>query len=62
VAKRANYGFVKRQKELQKKQRQDEKAEKKRLKAESAEGGQPDVTDDAGARDESAESESRDGG
>ena len=36
MAKRANYGFVKRQKELQKQQRKQEKAEKKRLKADSA--------------------------
>jgi len=35
VAKRANYGFVKRQKELQKQQKKQEKAEKKRLKADS---------------------------
>jgi len=49
VAKRANYGFVKRQKELKKQQRKEEKAEKKRLKAESA-GGEDQVV--AGQNDE----------
>jgi hypothetical protein len=32
VAKRANYGFVKRQKELKRQERKEEKAEKKRLR------------------------------
>jgi hypothetical protein len=32
VARRANYGFVKRQKEIEKQRKKDEKAEKKRLK------------------------------
>jgi hypothetical protein len=46
VAKRANYGFVKRQKELKRQQRKDEKAEKKRLKKDSAAGDdQPGVAD-----------------
>jgi hypothetical protein len=43
VARRPNYGFVKRQKELQKQQRKDEKDAKKRLKAESAGGDEQAV-------------------
>jgi hypothetical protein len=34
VARRANYGFEKRQKELQKQKKKEEKAEKKRLRKE----------------------------
>jgi len=55
VAKRANYGFVKRQKELQKKQRKDEKAEKKRLKADAAGGDQPVETGEDNEHPGSAE-------
>lgn len=39
MAKRTNYGFAKRQKELKRQQRNEEKAEKKRLKQGSANGG-----------------------
>ena len=34
MARRANYGFEKRQKEVKKQQKRDEKAEKKRLRRE----------------------------
>lgn len=39
MAKRANYGFEKRQKELERQKKRDRKAEKKRMKKESAVGG-----------------------
>lgn len=49
VAKRPNYGFQKRQKELKRQQRKEEKAEKKRLaKDAAADEGQPA---DAGEED-----------
>jgi hypothetical protein len=41
VAKRANYGFEKRQKELKRQQKKDAKAEKKRMKKESGAGDDP---------------------
>jgi hypothetical protein len=37
MARRANYGFEKRQKEVKKQQKRDEKAEKKRLRREGGE-------------------------
>lgn len=47
MAKRANYGFVKRQKELKRQQKSEEKAEKKRLRKESADGdNQPEVVEE----------------
>jgi hypothetical protein len=45
VARRANYGFEKRQNEINRQKKKEEKAEKKRLKRES--GDQPDPTDSA---------------
>jgi hypothetical protein len=56
VAKKPNFGFEKRQKDLKKQQKREEKAEKKRLKregggdaeptegAEELEAGAPDIT------------------
>lgn len=38
MARRGNYGFVKRQKEVKRQQKKEEKAEKKRLKKESGDG------------------------
>jgi hypothetical protein len=38
VARRTNYGFVKRQKELKRQQKKEEKAEKKRIKKERTGG------------------------
>ena len=38
LAKRVNYGFGKRQKELKRQKKREEKAEKKRLKKEAASG------------------------
>ena len=38
MARRANYGFVKRQKELKREEKKAEKAERKRLKKEAGEG------------------------
>ena len=46
MARRPNYGFEKRQKELQRQQKRDDKAERKRLKKEegaSAEGTEPET-------------------
>jgi hypothetical protein len=40
VARRPNFGFEKRQKDLKKQQKREEKAEKKRLKREGGEGGE----------------------
>jgi hypothetical protein len=49
VARRANYGFEKRQKELQKQKKKEEKAEKKRLRKEETalepQGAQPGEAD-----------------
>jgi hypothetical protein len=39
VARRANYGFEKRQKEIQRQKKREEKAEKKRQRKESGEAG-----------------------
>jgi hypothetical protein len=39
VAKRTNYGFQKRQKEIKRQQKKDAKAEKKRLKKEEQQDG-----------------------
>jgi hypothetical protein len=44
MAKRPNYGFVKREKELKKQQKKAEKLEKKRAAKESTD--QPDVQED----------------
>ncbi|HEX2191316.1 MAG TPA: hypothetical protein VHG51_20565 [Longimicrobiaceae bacterium] len=41
MARRPNYGFEKRQKELEKQKKKDEKAEKKRLRKEAAAAGEP---------------------
>jgi hypothetical protein len=41
LAKRPNFGFQKRQKEIKRKQKKDEKRERKRMKKEGAEGGAP---------------------
>ena len=44
MARRPNYGFEKRQKEIQKQAKKDEKAEKKRLRKEAALAGEdPDL-------------------
>lgn len=40
MARRPNFGFEKRQKDLKKQQKREEKAEKKRLKREGGEGGE----------------------
>lgn len=45
MARRPNYGFEKRQKELKKQEKKDEKAERKRLKKEAEERGE--VVDEA---------------
>lgn len=41
MAKRPNFGFQKRQKEIKRKQKKDEKRARKRMKKEGAEGGAP---------------------
>ncbi len=48
MARRANYGFEKRQKEMAKQAKKDEKAEKKRLRKEAADRGEilPDDVED----------------
>ncbi|CAA9298873.1 MAG: hypothetical protein AVDCRST_MAG68-230 [uncultured Gemmatimonadetes bacterium] len=49
MARRPNYGFEKRQKEMLKQQKKDEKEERKRArKAEEQSGDAPAETDDAG--------------
>jgi hypothetical protein len=45
MARRPNYGFEKRQKEIQKKAKQEEKAERKRLRRESGLGTDEFETD-----------------
>lgn len=40
MARRPNYGFEKRQKEIQRQKKKDEKAEKKRLRKEATPGGE----------------------
>jgi hypothetical protein len=70
VARRANYGFEKRQKELKRQKKKDRKAEKKRMKKEAAAGGdQGEVLDggdgDVGAVDDwlsDPDQKSEDGG
>ncbi|MGH7504467.1 MAG: hypothetical protein ACRELX_02400 [Longimicrobiales bacterium] len=48
MARRPNYGFQKRQKELKRQQKKDAKAERKRLKKEGAEDtGEATVSEDA---------------
>jgi len=41
LAKRPNFGFQKRQKEIKRKQKKDEKRARRRMKKEGAEGGAP---------------------
>jgi hypothetical protein len=41
VARRTNYGFEKKQREIKKQKKREKKAEKKRLKKELAEEGAP---------------------
>ncbi len=52
MARRPNYGGEKRQKEIQRQKKRDEKAEKKRLKKEAATAGNQgeEVVDGAGTR------------
>lgn len=51
MARRANYGFEKRQKEIQRQKKKDEKAEKKRMKKEAAAAGAPEMADGQGDGD-----------
>ena len=46
VAKKPNFGFEKRQKDLKKQQKREEKAEKKRLKREGGEPAAPEGVDE----------------
>lgn len=48
MARRPNYGFEKRQKEIKRQKKKDEKAEKKRMKKEEA-GGDQDEAVEGGA-------------
>lgn len=52
VAKRVNYGFEKRQKELKRQQKKDAKAEKKRIKKESAVEDEPSESEPQSAADQ----------
>ena len=54
MAKKPNFGFEKRQKDLKKQQKREEKAEKKRLKREGGgeEGSGEEPTEDLAAGDE----------
>lgn len=47
MARRANYGFEKRQKEIKKQQKRDAKLEKKQLKKEEGAAGDVETTADA---------------
>jgi hypothetical protein len=60
LAKRANYGYEKRQKEINRQKKREEKAERKRLKKES--GGQPDPGEAAQPTDTQVESPGPTGG
>lgn len=53
MARRTNYGFEKKQRELKKQKKRERKAEKKRLRKEQAERGGPDQ--DAAETDEEQE-------
>ena len=60
MARRANYGFEKRQRELEKKKKKEAKAEKKRLMKEAAaaiegEPGEAAETDDTGEAEPASE-------
>ena len=62
MAKRPNYGFQKRQKEIKRQRKKAEKAEKKRLKKEAAEeetSGTTEADDDLFETDEDTPTESR---
>lgn len=59
MARRANYGFEKRQKELDKQKKKEEKAEKKRLRKEAG-GSDPDEFIHGGPGEEGAEPEDSD--
>lgn len=52
MARKPNYGFEKRQKEMQRKAKQEEKAERKRLRKEAALGGEDGLESAAVASDE----------
>ncbi|HEX8693797.1 MAG TPA: hypothetical protein VF746_15350 [Longimicrobium sp.] len=52
MARKPNYGFEKRQKEMQRKAKQEEKAERKRLRKEGAHAGEGDVDSAPEASDE----------
>jgi len=52
VAKKPNFGFEKRQKDLKKQQKREEKAEKKRLKREGGGEDSTEPTEDLTAGDE----------
>lgn len=49
MARRPNYGFEKRQKEIQRQKKKEEKAERKRMKKEEAAGGDQDEAVEGGA-------------
>jgi len=63
LAKRVNYGFQKRQKEIKRQRKKAEKAERKRLKKEAAgdsdESGTPATADDLDASVQDTPTESR---
>ena len=52
MARKPNYGFEKRQKEMQRKAKQEEKAERKRLRKEAAQADEDHVDSAPGAPDE----------
>lgn len=56
LAKRPNFGFQKRQKEIERKKKQDEKAARKKMKKEAAAGGEADgITEAVDERSGSAD-------
>ena len=59
MARRTNYGFEKRQRELKKQKRKEAKAERKRLKKEQAEALESDGVVEGGAAPDPAEIDER---
>jgi hypothetical protein len=65
LARRPNYGFQKRQKEIKRQRKQAEKAERKRLKKEAADGDMLETTaavDDLSAPVQDTPTEAREAG
>jgi hypothetical protein len=55
MARRPNYGFEKRQRELRRQKKREEKAERKRLKREAAGGDQDQISAESGGDPEAVD-------